>query len=655
MNEYIAAAVDELFELGVRHVVFSGGSRSTGMAVLFMAHGGYRTYMNIDERSAGFFALGLAKRLHSPVALVCTSGSAGAHYFPAVIEAFHSRVPLIVLTADRPPEAQFVGAPQTMDQVKLFGSFVNHFETLSPDIAGAATGASTSDVATVAAVYARQVIQRAYMKAMDIVQGPVHINVPLREPLVPDMSVEQFEKGRLEKVRQFQMKSGIMCLGEEAVAELAEDLEGRKGIIICGPATGRDGDDEYYRENRYGDGLAYCKGVELRPGFYDNPQNVMANAYGTAMLALAEALAAPVLADPLSPVRALEHPLIIDKYDAFLSNEDWQEKLAPDYILMMGQMPVSKRLQQFVKKHSSAVCYQIDAGTAYRNGTVTTNVVLQSDPVAFALDVTQALNEPVWSRNVLETALESNESFEAFLEARKQYAKTVYTNKFVKRWVKAQHSTELQMGKVHEEEALFEGRFVAELNDALDERTLLKYGLPQPVNVVVANSMPIRDFDYFWRQGKPNARVFGNRGINGIDGTESTALGIAVAKGEQTVLVTGDLSFFHDMNGLVMGRQEGLNLVILLFNNDGGGIFEYLPQKGINHFEYLFGTPQGLNYSALADLMGIHYQAVTSYEGFADMVNLALKAGGIHVLEVKTNREVSRELHRKYTVTVYEK
>lgn len=301
------------------------------------------------------------------------------------------------------------------------------------------------------------------------------------------------------------------------------------------------------------------------------------------------------------------------------------------------------------------MCYQIDAGTAYRNGTVTTNVVLQSDPVAFALDAVKSLTDTRWSVEQLDEAVESDVSFEEFLTVRNNYVEKLCGNKYVNRWLTAQHSTSLRMNKVHEEATLFEGRFVHELNDALDGRTLIKHGLPQAVNVVVANSMPIRDFDYFWQQGKPNTRVFGNRGINGIDGTESTALGIAAAKGEQTVLVTGDLSFFHDMNGLVMGKNEGLNLVIVLFNNDGGGIFEYLPQKGINHFEYLFGTPQGLNYSALADLMGIRYQAVTSYETFADDVDRALKAGGIHLLEVKTNREVSRELHRKYTVTVYEK
>ena len=167
--------------------------------------------------------------------------------------------------------------------------------------------------------------------------------------------------------------------------------------------------------------------------------------------------------------------------------------------------------------------------------------------------------------------------------------------------------------------------------------------------------MPIRDFDYFWSQGTDQIKIYGNRGINGIDGVESTALGVGAAYGEPTVLVTGDLSFFHDMNGLVMGQTEKLNLLIVLFNNDGGGIFEYLPQKGVPNFEYLFGTPQGLTYSALADLMGVKYQAITDYETFPQSVQKALAIGGIHILEVKTNREVSRELHRKYTVSVYEK
>lgn len=183
MNEYLATAVDEAYRLGVRDVVFSPGSRSTALALLFTAYDKFNTYMNIDERSAGFFALGIAKETGRPVVLVCTSGSAGAHYYPAVTEAKHSRIPLIILTADRPPEWQGIGAPQTMDQVRLFGSFVGHSEVLATPADG--------DF-----VYPRRVMQKAVMAATTGAKGPVHINVPMRDPLVPSLDAEHFVKGR---------------------------------------------------------------------------------------------------------------------------------------------------------------------------------------------------------------------------------------------------------------------------------------------------------------------------------------------------------------------------------------------------------------------------------------------------------------------------
>lgn len=593
MNEYIAAAVDELYQLGARHVVFSGGSRSTTMAMLFMAHGQYKTYMNIDERSAAFFALGIAKRSQTPVVLVCTSGSAGAHYYPALIEAYYSRVPLIVLTADRPPEAQGIGAPQTMDQVKLFGPYMKHFETLSP---------RAEDF-----IYPRQVMTRAYMAATDVVPGPVHINVPLREPLVPDLEDSYFVKGRQSK--SFRKVRGHSQLSTTDCENLLAELQGKQGIMLCGPLTGYEQWSAEYKES---------------------------------ILGLAKALQTPILADPLSPMRAVEDALVMDSYDAFLSDSAWRADLQPEYILLIGQIPVSKRLQQFVKQQEGALCYQIDPGAAYRNGALTTNVVLQVDPKAWTDQMVKALA----NREKTEDSLNA----EATLAIKdvvkhKPTASTAKIFQFVARWQQAQAGMRKQLNQVAIEETLFEGRFVQALQQCL----------PSYANVVVANSMAIRDFDYFWPRGATTLRVYGNRGINGIDGIESTALGVGAAYGEPTVLVTGDLSFFHDMNGLVMGRTEQLNLVVLLFNNDGGGIFEYLPQKGVPNFEYLFGTPQGLTYSALASLMGVQYESITDYASFPKQVQKALHKGGIHILEVKTNREVSRELHRKYTVSVYEK
>ena len=217
MNEYIASLVDELYQLGVRHAVFSPGSRSTTLAMLFQSHGGFHTYMNIDERSAGFMALGIAKAQGEPAVLVCTSGSALTHYGPAVVEAKHSGVPMIILSADRPYTLQQVGAPQTIDQQKYFGTAVNYYEELSVP--------SESHYYT----YPRQVARRAYLKANDHKLGPVHVNVPLFEPLVPNREAEYFTQGR--SVKSFRL------VKHEEIPTLAPLLNGKRVLILGGPSV----------------------------------------------------------------------------------------------------------------------------------------------------------------------------------------------------------------------------------------------------------------------------------------------------------------------------------------------------------------------------------------------------------------------------------
>lgn len=565
MNEYLAALVDELYTLGMREVVFSAGSRSTSLAMLFTGFGKYKTYMNIDERSAAFFALGIAKRTGRPVGLVCTSGSAGTHYFPAVTEAKASRIPLVMLTADRPSELQFVGAPQTIDQMRLFGDFVNHFETLE---------GRTDDF-----VYPRQVAQRAVLKALGSgseVSGPVQINVPLREPLVPKLDNEYFEKGRNTQAFQY-------IKGEMRSTYTGEELAGKRGLIIAGPYNAPQGEDSATKAHH--------------------------EAYGASIIALAQRLQAPVIADPLSPLRGYEDEYVIDSYDAFLVSNEVKENLRPDYILMFGQLPVSKRVHQFLTYHKDVLTIQVDPSFEYRNGMVTTQRVIASSPIELAKSIS-VVNEDT---------------------------------SYLSLWQQEQASMRRQLDTVLEEPSLFEGRIVKEMQALM----------PKGSQIFISNSMAIRDFDYFWSKGCNEVRLFGNRGVNGIDGTESTALGMA-SVGQPTVLVTGDLSFIHDMNGLIMGRQAGISLTIVLFNNDGGGIFEYLPQKGTPYFEYLFATPQGVDFSGLSTLFGIDHEEVTSYEQFKTLLMESLNTPGIQILEIKTGRESSCQLHRKYTVLNYE-
>ena len=546
MNEYIASLVDELYQLGVRHAVFSPGSRSTTLAMLFQSHGGFHTYMNIDERSAGFMALGIAKAQGEPAVLVCTSGSALTHYGPAVVEAKHSGVPMIILSADRPYTLQQVGAPQTIDQQKYFGTAVNYYEELSVP--------SESHYYT----YPRQVARRAYLKANDHKLGPVHINVPLFEPLVPNREEEYFKQGRSAKP--------FRLVKYQEIASLASLLNGKRVLILGGPTV-------------------------------TNPK---------AVVDFADRIGAVVIGDPLSNLRQYEG--VISTYDAFLAHHERWEELRPDVVIQLGQIPVSKRIQQWM-------------------GTLTDIDYITVSPNADVVNPS------------LTTTIHVMASVDVFLWEMSLGISVAQDLEYVRVWQQIESNSREQLDKVQEEPNLFEGRTIHMLQQMMsDEGQLL-----------VANSMSIRDMDYFWATGRSQAMVYGNRGTNGIDGTVSTALGLST-NGKPTVMLTGDLSFFHDMNGLAIGKTQGMNLTIILHNNDGGGIFQYLPQKGTDDFDYLFNTPQGIDYSGLATMYGLDYVKVTTNAELEQAMQHYIGTEGIHLIEVPTSKEISRELHKVYRV-----
>ena len=546
MNEYIASLVDELYQLGVRHAVFSPGSRSTTLAMLFQSHGGFHTYMNIDERSAGFMALGITKAQGEPAVLVCTSGSALTHYGPAVVEAKHSGVPMIILSADRPYTLQQVGAPQTIDQQKYFGTAVNYYEELSVP--------SESHYYT----YPRQVARRAYLKANDHKLGPVHINVPLFEPLVPNREEEYFKQGRSAKP--------FRLVKYQEIASLASLLDGKRVLILGGPSV-------------------------------TNPKVVVD---------FANRIGAVVIGDPLSNLRQYEG--VISTYDAFLAHHERWEELRPDVVIQLGQIPVSKRIQQWM-------------------GTLTDIDYITVSPNADVVNPS------------LTTTIHVMASVDVFLWEMSLGISVAQDLEYVRVWQQIESNSREQLDKVQEELNLFEGRTIHMLQQMMsDEGQLL-----------VANSMSIRDMDYFWATGRSQAMVYGNRGTNGIDGTVSTALGLST-NGKPTVMLTGDLSFFHDMNGLAIGKTHGMNLTIVLHNNDGGGIFQYLPQKGPDDFAYLFNTPQGIDYSGLATMYGLDYVKVTTNAELEQAMQHYIGTEGIHLIEVPTSKEISRELHKVYRV-----
>ena len=582
--------VDELRRSGLHHIVICPGSRSTPLALSFAATPEIRTWMHIDERSAAFFALGLAKRLCEPVALLCTSGTAAANFLPAIVEANLTHVPLLILTADRPPELRDCGAPQAIDQNRLYGTHVRWFmETALPE----ASNAALRSIRTIAC--------RAFASAQT---GPVHLNMPLREPLTPAPIADQplppesareplAWRGRPDDQPYIQVHQSRESDPDGAIAELADEIAANaRGLILVGPQTDADLAD--------------------------------------ALLALAGETGYPILADPLSQLRSSDHQLVISSYDAFLRGEAFSAHYAPQLILRFGSMPTSKPLLLYLQRHA-AICTQviIDPQHGWQEPTQLAAQMIYADAGSLARALSGLLQKP---------GVSLDEARGGSLRAPHEQRERVGWQKV---WVTAERVTrEALAAAIGDLPGLFEGRVFTELAELLPERALLYAG----------NSMPVRDMDtFFWPRVK-GLRCLGNRGASGIDGVISSALGASAASeaGEVAVLVIGDLSFLHDLNGLLAAKLHRLNLVIVLVNNDGGGIFSFLPQAAYpEHFEQLFGTPIGLDFRPAVAMYGGRFERVTDWMAFRRALQVGLAQGGLHVIEVPSERESNVQLHRQ--------
>jgi 2-succinyl-5-enolpyruvyl-6-hydroxy-3-cyclohexene-1-carboxylate synthase len=562
------AFIDELMRSGVRHVCVSPGSRSTPLALLAAEHPSARIWMHIDERSSSFFALGMAKVLDEPVALICTSGTAAANFGPAVVEAFHARVPLVVLTADRPHELRDVGASQAVDQLRLYGSHAKWFFDLEePD----ASGELVRHVRTVAC--------RAVATARERPRGPVHINCPFREPLIPvPARAGSGWPGRAAGRPFVSVLSGPRQPVPEQLAPLAADLAAEpQGLILCGPLP--------------------------------DP------ALSEPILALAGALAYPVLADPLSGVRrgARRAPMVVDAYDAFLRDTGVVAHLRPEVLIRFGAMPASRTVARYLEYYPACRQVVVDDADSW------------NEPTGLASDMIRADGRLLCEAlvRVLPTDLAGQPRRRAWLEAWHRANRLART------------AIETSLAALDDP---FEGKVIAELGRLLPAGALLYAG----------NSMPVRDLDTFLPAEGPAVRCLANRGAGGIDGVVSSALGASAAAAGPLVLVVGDLSFYHDSNGLLAARHYGLNATIVLLNNDGGGIFSFLPQASHpERFEMLFGTPHGLDFRPLAEAYGATFRRVATWEEFRCAVRRGLAAGGLQVVEVRTDRTRNVAVHRR--------
>ncbi|PFA64036.1 2-succinyl-5-enolpyruvyl-6-hydroxy-3-cyclohexene-1-carboxylic-acid synthase [Bacillus sp. AFS015802] len=553
LTDYLAAFVEELVGNGVDEVVISPGSRSTPLALLFAHHPAVKTYINVDERSAAFFGLGIAKAKKKPVAILCSSGTAGANYYPAVIEARYARVPLIVLTADRPHELREVGAPQAINQIDLYGKHVKW----SIDMALPESLPSIIQ-------YARSSAARGAAASTAYPEGPVHYNFPFREPLIPDLQQVEFTEAKaVKKVLQ-----GDRQLSQASVHELHEKIvSAQRGLIVCGPGLNEDA-------------------VQSITG--------LAGEYGL-----------PILADPLSFVRSGSHSKenIIDCYDTFLRIDGLKESLHPDLIIRFGAMPVSKALMLFLKNLSDVPTWVVSKGGDWQ------------DPTARGTDYIHC-EENLFCQSLMKQSRREDMDW-------------------LHHWKKVNDQTKQLLVKGHQ--AWDEGMAVHQL---------IRH-LPEGSTLFSSNSMPIRDLDTYFFTNDRSLRIFANRGANGIDGVVSTALGIST-KSQPMYLLIGDLAFFHDLNGLLTARKYQLDMTIVVMNNNGGGIFSYLPQAGDQtHFEDLFGTPMDLAFAHAAKLYGARYFHVTSERDFIPALQEADQSKGIKIIEVMTNREENVANHRK--------
>lgn len=580
---FVSAFVDELARSGVTDVVVCPGSRSTPLAYGFAANSNLKLWMQYDERSAGFFALGLAKATRRAVALVCTSGTAAANFMPAVVEAYMSRVPLVVITADRPAELRDNGAPQAIDQLKLFGSYAKWYAEMP-----------LPEASNEMLRFARTQAGRAAGTANAAPAGPVHLNQPFREPLTPAPVVTQplppesqrdpvAWAGRPNGQPYVELKQAPLRLDSDEIGPLALTLEGiERGLIIVGPQ--------------------------------DDP------ALAAAVADLAAKLGYPVLADPLSGLRAGPHDrqLFISNYDAFLRDTRFTtgDAYRPDLVIRLGAMPTAKSLLLFLKRFPDLPQYLVDGGNGWSEPTQLAQSVYHADPTLFCRDLAARLPAKEvrsgWLGDWLECASATRQALDTALKALPE---------------------------------LFEGRVLAAMADLL----------PDGATLFVGNSMPVRDLDSFFAGSAKNIRLLCNRGANGIDGVVSSALGVAAAGQGPLFLVIGDLSTYHDLNGLLAAKLHHLDATIIILNNDGGGIFSFLPQAGVPHnFEQLFGTPHGLDFEPVMQMYGAKFSRVQDWAGFESAIQTARQQDGLKVIEVPTNRDTNVTMHRQMWAAVYQ-
>jgi len=566
---FLDAFFSELDRCGVRDYVVSPGSRSTPLAMKALEHFG-DVYMDVDERGAAFFALGLAKATGNPVAVICTSGTAVGNWLPAVLEAESSRVPLLLLSGDRPARLQQVGAPQTCDQLNMFGSHVKKFVQMPLPTADAPSLAYARQMALDACIVAHG----AMPGAASCDAGPVHMNFPFDEPLKPAPSAGPAHVCPLPPT----VVPGQGIVPRDAMG-LFKVMKGKRTIALCGEGSCNSEYDAHL------------------------------------LLEFARKRNVPLLADPLSGLRCYDDPMVIDNYDTVFGED---EPPVADVVIRFGRWPVSKRCCQTVAA-MAPVQIVVDMRDT-RDLSTSTSLFVRTSPAVFA----QAMCD-VHTPGTADPAC-------------------------AQEWKARNDAASQRIGSVVMRPDVdgFEGAYVGQLIDIIPENSLL----------FSANSMSIRALDTFYCKRDKTFTLLCNRGLNGIDGTVSSALGAAQAF-DQTTLLIGDLAMLHDANALALQNELRMremrgdgpmpSIIIVVLNNNGGGIFDMLPQKSNeDYFERLFLTPQEVDFKHLAAAFGAGYRTVSTVHGFRRIYSSLLGEPGISIIDVPVPLAGLSERYKPY-------
>lgn len=560
--------VNQLAISGVRNVCISPGSRSTPLTLAFDNNRKIQKHIFVDERQSGFFALGLAKQSNLPVAVVTTSGTAAVELYPAIVEAYQNRVPLIVCTADRPAKLRNKGANQTINQHNLYKNHIRFFyDSGLPELRRKSLERLLKET------------NEAFRISLIADRGPVHINLPFEKPLEPHLSTDEISETKLREMEN--IDAGQIFYGSESLFKendlnqvLNQINKSSSGLIIVGPSN-----------------------------FYEPLKKKIKK--------LSQTLGFPIFADGASGFRTgvKEKDLIVTNYDAFLRSEEFQNKFQPDIIVQFGRTPTSTSLENYLAKIKSVRYIINEFGDCY-DPSGTAKKIIKADVYSFIdnllkrIDGSSTKQDSEWLKFLLQ------------LDDLAEWLKVEFINN----------------------------------SHLIDETNIIwniAKNIPEKSVLFVSNSTPIRDLDYFLQKSPNNFIIHQNRGASGIDGIISTALGIAEVTKERTFLLTGDLAFYHDLSSLLNAKTKYINLTIILINNNGGGLFNFLPiSEAQDVFKKYFLTPVKLDFEKIIKTFGLDYKLIKT----STQLNLAInrRSDIPQVIEIKTDAVESLRKRRDY-------